>query len=126
MRSDTEIDKIALAIEGDFFVLRNFTDVLGFIDLADAAEKSDSRVALPHLARDLFVAAHDLAHPRLDRLEVLRGERHGAGEIVIKAGLGGGPKRHLSFGIKPLDGFRHYMGCIMAQDLQPIATFPGN
>src|SRR5262249_6066009 len=87
MGTDTEIDKIALPVKADLLPFRDFTNILGLVLLADPAEIGDRRITIPNLARDLFVAAHDLAHPCLDPFEILRRKRLGTGEIVIEAGL---------------------------------------
>src|SRR6267142_2406147 len=51
--------------------------------LAEIAKEGDRRAALPDLARNRLVTADDLAHPRLDPVEVFRRERLGTGEVVI-------------------------------------------
>src|SRR5437764_7612550 len=50
MRSDAQIDEIALAVEADFRFGRDLADVFGLVALADAAEKPDRLVAVAHLA----------------------------------------------------------------------------
>src|SRR5579862_9129284 len=87
MRTDAQIDKIALAIDADRLVRRNFPDPLGLVALADTREKRDRGVAIPDLAGDRLVAPHDLAPARFDLFEILRRERLGAREIVIEPGL---------------------------------------
>src|SRR5436853_585014 len=52
VRPDAEIDKIALAVDRQLLVGRDFTDVFGLIALTDAGEKFDRAIALPHLAAD--------------------------------------------------------------------------
>src|SRR5262249_22320900 len=103
MRPDTEIDEIALAIEADLLLRRNLADIFGLVALADAVEEGYRPVAAPHLARDRFVAAHDVAHALLDAREVVGRERRCAREIVIKAGVGRRAEGDLRFGIELLD-----------------------
>src|SRR5689334_2119843 len=95
VRSDTEIDKIALPVEADLLARRDLADVFSLVGLADAAEERDRGLAVPDLARDLLVAPHDLAHAPLDLFEILGSERLGAREIVIEPGFGRRPKGDL-------------------------------
>ena len=126
MRPDAQIDEIALAVEADLLACRDLADIFGLVALADAGEEGDRGVALPDLAGDLLVAADDLAHPLLDLLEVFRGERLVAGEIVIEAGLGRGAEGDLGLGIKLLDRLGHHVGGVVAQDLEPLGRFAGD
>src|SRR5580693_3619723 len=126
MRTDAEINEIALPVEADLLTFRDFADIFGLVALADTVEEGDSRVAVPDLARDLLVAAHDLAHARLNPFEILGRERFGAGEIVIKSGFGRRPEGDLGIGIQFLDRLRHNMGRIVAQDLEPFRYLPSN
>ena len=126
MRADAEIDEIALPVEADLLVSRDFADIFGLVGLADAVEEGDRGVAVPDLARDLLVAAHDLAHARLDLLEILGSERLGAREIVIEPGLGRRPEGDLGVGIQFLDRLRHDMGRIVAQNLEPFRHLPSD
>ena len=90
-----------------------------------SAKIGDRRVAVPDLAADRLVAAHDLAHPRLDLLEIFGRERLVAGEIVIEAGFRRRPKGDLGVGIEFLDRLGHDMGRIVAQDLAALPAFRG-
>ncbi len=89
-------------------------------------EEGDRVVAVPDLARDLLVAAHDLAHARFDPLEIFGRERLGTREIVVKPGFGRRPESDLRVGIQFLDRFRHDMGRIVAQDLEPFRHLPSD
>ncbi len=126
MRTDAEINEIALPVEADLLTFRDFADIFGLVVLADTVEEGDRRVAVPDFARDLLVAAHDLAHARLDLLEILGRERLGAGEIVIEPGFGRRPEGDLGIGIQFLDRLRHDMGGIVAQNLEPFRHLPSD
>src|SRR5436309_6132841 len=126
MRADTEIDKIALPVEADVLTFRDLADILGLVPLADAVEERDCGVAVPYLARDLLVAAHDLAHARFDPFEIFGRERLGTREIVVEPGLGRRPESDLGIGIQFLDRLRHDMGRIVAQNLKPFGHFPSD
>src|SRR6201981_982222 len=78
MRPDTEIKKNALPGEAELLPSWDFADIFGVVSFADTVEEGDCCVAVPDLARDLFVAPHDFAHARVDPLEILGGERLGA------------------------------------------------
>ena len=126
MRADAEIDEIALPVEADLLTFRDFADIFGLVRLADAVEEGDRGVAVPDLPRDLLVPPHDLAHARLDPLEILGGERLGAGEIVVEPGFGRRPEGDLGIGIQFLDRLRHDMGRIVAQNLEPFRHLPSD
>src|SRR6185437_12602376 len=102
MRPGAEIDEIALTIEADRFILRDFVDPFGLIFLAELGEELDRAVALPFFACNLLVAIDDLVHALLDLHEVVRREWRGACKIVIEAGLGRGTEGHLRLGIELL------------------------
>ena len=126
MRSDAEIDEIALAIETDRLAPGDLGDPLRLVALADALEEGDRRVALPDLAGDRLVAPDDVAHPRLDLLEVLGRERRGASEIVIESVFGGRAEGDLGFGIELLDRLGHHMRRVVAQDVEPVRLVAGD
>src|SRR6266446_1137979 len=129
MRPGTQIDKPALPIQADLLAGRNFAYIFGLIAFADIAKEGDRRAALPHLARNRLVTADDLAHPRLDPLEVFRRERLGTGEVVIKPGVCRRAEGDLGIGIEFLDRLGHDMGGVVAEDLEPlrgIARYDGN
>ena len=120
MRTDAQIDETALAIEADLLARRDLADIFGLVALADAGEEGDRGVAVPDFAGDLLVAAHDLAHPLFDLFEVFGREGLGAGEIVIKAGLGRRAEGDLGLGIEFLDRLGHDVGGVVAQDFEPL------
>ena len=74
MRPDAQIDEIALAVEADLLFRRDLRDIFGLVALAEAFEQRHGGIAVPDFAGDRFIAAHDVAHPRLDPGEILRGE----------------------------------------------------
>ena len=126
MRTDTEIDEIALPVEADFLPFRDLGDVFGLVALADLAEEGDGRITVPNLTSDLLVASHDVAHLRLDPAEIFRCKRLGAGEIVIKAVIGRRSEGDLSVGVELLDRLGHHMSRIVAQDFEPILRVARN
>jgi hypothetical protein len=115
-----------LPVDADFLSLRDFANILGLVALADILEEGDRRLAVPDLARNLLVPAHDFAHPRLDPAEIFGCERLGAREIVIEAGFRRRPKGHLGVRIKFLDRFGHDMGRVVTQNLEAIFGVPSD
>ncbi len=117
MRAAAEVQPVALAIDADRLACGDLGDDLGLVVLADAFEVGNRRVALPDLADDGLVALDDLAHPRLDPLQVLRREGLGPGEVVVEAVVDGGADGHLGVRVKLLNRFGHDMGGVMAEQL---------
>src|SRR6516225_3042980 len=117
MRAGTQIDKAALPVDADLLVLWYLGDVLGLVALADLAEISDRGFPVPDLTGDRFVAAHDLAHPRLDLFKILRCKGLAAGEIVMKTGLRSRAEGDLGLRVQLLDCFSHDMRSVVAQNL---------
>src|SRR5947207_1452313 len=70
MRTDAQIDKIALAIEADLLLARDLADIFGLVALAEPVEERDGLVAIPNLAGDRLVAAHDVAHTLFDTRQI--------------------------------------------------------
>ena len=120
MRPGTQIDKPALPIEANLLVGRDFAYVFSLIALADLAKKGGCSIAVPHLPGNGLVAPDDFAHPRLDPLEVFRGERLGTGEVVIEPGIRRRAEGDLGIGIEFLDRLGHDMGGIVTEDLEPV------
>src|SRR5207237_5449249 len=88
MRADAEIDEIPLAVEADLLLGRDLADIFGLITFADAVEKGDGLVAIPHFTVDRLVAPHDVAHALLDALEIVGRERRRTRAFVLKPRLG--------------------------------------
>ena len=94
-----KIDEAALTVQADGLVRRDRADDLGLVLLPLAAKELDRGVTLPDLADDRLVAGDDLAHARLDALEVLGRKGFLAGEIVVEPVLDRRTDRDLSCGI---------------------------
>src|SRR5262249_2013101 len=62
MRARTEVDELALLVDGDLLVLGDLLDPLGLVLLADRLEEAHGLVARPDLARDRLVAIDNLVH----------------------------------------------------------------
>ena len=119
-----EIDPLALAVQGDRLVARDARDDLRLVFLAPVAEEPDRFVAIPLLARDRLVAIHDLAHPGLDPLEILRGEGLLAREVVVETVLDRRSDGDLRLRVELLHRFGKNVGRIVAQQLQRFLGIP--
>ena len=67
-----------------------------------------------------------VAHPLLDPREIFGGERLGAGEIVIKPGVGRRAEGDLRVGVELLDRLGHDVSGVVAQDLEPLGGLAGD
>ncbi len=121
-----EVEPRALAVDADLRVARQGLDVLGLVLLAVVLEKADRRVALPDLARDRLVAVDDLVHAPLDSLQVVQGERLGAGEVVEEAGLGRRAECDLGVRKELLDRFGHDMGAVVTKQGHGVVVAAGD
>src|SRR5205823_4362452 len=115
MRTDAQINKIALAIEADLLLARDLADIFGLVALAEPVEERDGLVAIPNLAGDRLVAAHDVAHTLFDTRQIVGGERRRARKIVVEAGSGRRAEGDLSFGVELLDALGHTWGASVAK-----------
>ena len=126
VRTAAQIDESALPVERHLFALGDVCDDLGLVGFSLRLEELDGLGALPDLPHDGLVARDDFAHARFDELEILRGERFLAGEIVVKAVLDGGPDGDLRLREKLFHRFGHRVSCVMAQHLQALRGGAGD
>jgi hypothetical protein len=115
-----EVDEVTFAIKADRFVGRNRRDDLRLVLLADRLEVLHGVVALPHLARDLFVLARELGHLFFDRFEIFRREGPLVRKVVIKAVFDHRPDRHLRIGEQLLHRVREQVRRRMTQHVDPV------
>ena len=126
MRAATEVFPLTLTIDGDRLIAGNIADDLRLVGFADTVEMGDGFGAVPHLARDRFVAIDDLAHARFDLGQVVERERFGAREIVIEAVLDIGTDGHLGVGKQFLHRLGQDVGGVVADGVQRLRPLPGN
>ena len=111
--SFAEVDEIALAVQAHGRVGDPLDD-LDLVRLAALAKEAD-RVGLGQiLALDRLRGAGQLAHRRLDLLEIVRGEGAVELEIVIEAVLDRRADRQLRAGEQPFDRLSHQVRGAMA------------
>jgi hypothetical protein len=91
---------------------------LGLVGLADRLEVFDRLVPVPDLADDLLVAIDDLAHPLLDRGQVVQAERRVTGEVVVEAVVDRRTDGHLRTGKQLLHRLGHHVAGVVADGLQ--------
>ena len=118
MRAAAEVEPVALFVDLDLLVCGDGVDELDLERLALVAEHALGLVARPFLLGEGFVARDDLAHLLLDRVEVLRGERLIAEEVVIEAVLDDRADGDLRARPQALDGLGEHMGGVVPDELQ--------
>ena len=104
MRAGAEVDKLALAVEGDDGVLRQVVDELDLVRLIALLHELQRFGAREFKAFETQLFLADLAHLGLELLEHLRRERLGAVKIVIETVLDGRADGQLHLGVQALHG----------------------
>ena len=118
VRPAAEVEPVALLVDLDLLVRGDGVDQLDLERLALVAEHALGLVARPFLLGEGFVARDDLAHLLLDGLEVLRGERLIAEEVVVESVLDHRADGDLRAGPQALHGLRQHMGGVVPDELQ--------
>ncbi len=113
MAAAAEVRELADRVERDRLVGGDLARDLGFVGVA--VERRDSLVARHLAAGHRVVRRDDLAHARLEPLEVFRRERRRAVEIVIEAVFDGRPDGGLRLRKEVLDGIGQHVRRGMAQ-----------
>ena len=126
MRATAEVDPVALAVEGDGFAGRQVADQFGFVGFALVLEEGDGVFARQHAAFKGGVAGDDLAHFGFDGGEIVGGERHFGGEVVIEAVFDRRADGDLGAGEQRLHRFGQHMGAIVADHFQRHRVFAGD
>src|SRR5690606_190251 len=75
-------------------------------------------VAVPDLGGDRIAGGNDLAHARLDLLQIFGGEGFRAVEVVVPAALDHRADGDLGVGPELLHGAGHDMGAVVADQLE--------
>jgi hypothetical protein len=124
MRTDAEVDKGLLVLDrvaGDLaLAFRLFLDQLHLERLAARGEEPLGLLARPHLALEDKVLVRQLAHPLLDRLEILRDKRPGDDEVVEEALVGWRTNSALHAGKHVRHGSRQQVRRAVAVDRQRV------
>ena len=121
MRPAAHIEPRALAIDRQFLALGQFGGPFGLERLALRAPRVDQLLTRPDFARERFVPRDDTAHLRLDRGQVVIGERAiPGGEIVIEAIVGRRAEGDLRAGEQMLHRLRHDVREIVAGQFERI------
>ncbi len=125
VRAAAEVEPVALLVDLDLLVLRDGVDQLDLEQLALVAKDLLRLVAAPDLLGERSVARDDLAHLLLDRLEVLRGERLVAEEVVIEAVLDHRADGDLGAGPQRLHRLGQHVGGVVADELERARVVAG-
>ncbi len=125
MRAAADVEPLALTVDGQFLALGDhLVDDLHLVGFTQSGEHLHRLLARPHLTLDRQVALDDLVHALLDLLQIFRGERIVAREVVVEAVLDGGTDGDLGAGIKLLHCLRHYMRGVVANEIECLGV-PG-
>ncbi len=122
VRAEAEVHPVAVPVEREGLRAAG-GDVLHDLDLVLLAELLEERERVRHrdLVADERQVPRDLLVGRLlDLLEVLRGERRLAREVVVEAVLDRGADGDLRAGVELLDHAREDVGGVVAGDLQRL------
>jgi hypothetical protein len=118
MRAAAEVEPIALEVDPDLLVGRDRIDQLDLEHFALALEHLAGAVPVPHLLGERPVAGDDLAHPALDRREIVGRERLVTEEVVVEAVLDHRADRHLRAGKEALDRLGEHMRAVVADEFE--------
>ena len=123
VRTGAEVGELALLVEADDGVLGQVVDELDLERLVLLLHELDGFLArqLKALELELFLA--DLAHLRLDLLQMLRRKGEGSEQIVVEAGLDAGADGELHLGPQALDRLRQHMGAGVPIGLAVLGIF---
>ena len=125
VRTGAEVGELALLVEADDGVLGQVVDELDLERLVLLLHELDGFLArqLKALELELFLA--DLAHLRLDLLQILRRKGEGSEQIVVEAVLDAGADGELHLGPQALDRLRQHMGAGVPIGLAVLGIFKG-
>ena len=98
MRATAQIFPIALPVNRHFFLTGDGSDDFSLIFFANLAEMGDRLGSVPNFADNRFIAVNNFTHPRFNSLQIIKAERRGAGEIIIKAVFNHRPYCYLRIG----------------------------
>ena len=123
VRAGAEVGELTLLIEADVRVGGQIVDELDLERLVLLLHELDGFLArqLKALELELFLA--DLAHLRLDLLQMLRRKGAGSAQIVVEAGLDAGADGELHLGPQALDRLRQHMGAGVPIGLAVLGIF---
>ncbi len=120
MRAAAQVFPLALAVQRDLFACGNRRDDLGLVVLADRLEVRDGCVARQHATVHRLVGLDELAHLRLELLEVFRRERPLEGEVVVETVLDDRADRDLRLRIDRLHSLREKVCGRVTEDLEAL------
>ena len=121
MRAAAKVEPVALLVDRDRFARRDdVVDDLRLIVFADLLERRDGVLFRPDFPNDRVVLVDDLFHLLLDALEILRGERLLAREVVIEAVIDHRADRDLRIRIHFLHSLRENVGGVVPDELKAL------
>ena len=126
VRAAAQVDERAFTVQADRFAVGDRRDDLGLVALPDRLEEAHRLVAIPLLADDGFVLLREFGHLRLDRGEVLGGERTLVREVVEETVLDDRPDRDLGVGEEILHRVGEQVRRRMTDHIEPVGVLVGH
>ena len=125
MGTCAQVHKLALLIKRDVGVGGQVVNKLHLVGLVLLLHKGDGfgPGQLEALQLQLFLA--DLAHLRLQGVQMLLGEVEGGVEIVVKSALDAGANGQLHLRVQALDGLGQHMGAGVPVGAAVVLVFKG-
>ena len=118
MRAAAEVLPVSVPVHAHVLALGDRADELHLVGFVVGLVIADGAVAVPDLGGHRVAPGDDLAHLRLDPLEILRGEGLGAVEVVVEAVLDHRPDGHLGLGPDLLHRAGHDVRAVVADELE--------
>ena len=121
MRASTQVEKIVLLVDTYFFIRQVF-DNFDLIGLRLVAEVLQRLLTGPAVMHKRVLAGNDTRHALLDIGQVIRSERAGQLEIIVKTIFNGRPNSKLRVRKNLLHCLSHYMSRGVAHALDRRIT----
>ena len=118
MRAAAEVEPLALMVDFEVLIGRDHVDELDLEGLALVGEPGLGLIAVPQLLGERSVLGDDLAHALFDRGKVVRGERLGAGKVVVEAVFDHRADRDLGAGPQPLHRLGEHVRRVVADQFE--------
>jgi len=126
MRTATEINELALAVERNLLAFRQVLDDFRLVLFTFLTEELDGLAAVPDLARDRQRILDDAAHLGRDTVEIIHREARRIGKIVVKTVLDHRADGDLAIGVQPLHRLRQQVCGRVPDDFQTLGIPGGN
>jgi hypothetical protein len=127
VRAAAEVDKLAVAVEGDFVAgLGKFLDEVDLHKVVADLEFLEAFLTRLVFADKLLVAGRDFGHAAFDQLQVFGRKGSGTPEVIEEACIGRRTVAELCFWKQLRHCGSHHVRGGVAQDLQRVGVFLGH